>query len=448
MTVNATATDPEGAMLSVDFYANQTLITRDTAAPYSATFATSTPGTYSLTAVAHDAAGNSTTSGAVPVTVQGTGNQVPTVSLTSPTSGAQFTAPASIPISATATDAEGPIARVEFYSGTTLLWTEFNLPYADSWTSVPAGTYTLTAVAYDGQGAKTTSAPVTVTVSGTNRPPTVSLTSPTSGITLTAPATINMTATASDPENQLARVEFLSGNTVLFSDTTAPYAWTWSSVPAGTYTVAARAYDSAGASANSTAVTVTVSGTNRPPTVSLTSPTSGITLTAPATINMTATASDPENQLARVEFLSGNTVLFSDTTAPYAWTWSSVPAGTYTVAARAYDSAGASASSTAVTVTVGTITTVPRLVVFTAAADHATNVTSYFFEVFAAGANPATAVAIASSDLGKPTPDANNDITVDRSALFSALAVGNYVATVTAVGPGGRTRSAPLSFTR
>ena len=123
-----------------------------------------------------------------------------------------------------------------------------------------------------------------------------------------------------------------------------------------------------------------------------------------------------------------------------------MPAGTYSLTAKAYDSAGSSATSAAVTVTVSgtnrpptvsltsTIATAPRLVVFVVSADHATNVTSYFFEVFAAGANPATAVAIASSDLGKPPPDANNDITVDRSALFNALSVGNYVATMTAVG--------------
>jgi len=544
IAITATATDPEGAMLSVDFYANQTLITRDTAAPYSATFATSTPGTYSLTAVAHDADGNSTTSGAVPVSVQSPSNQAPTVSLTSPAAGAQFTAPAtvnltanatdpenklarveflsgttvvgtdttapysfswtnvpagtysltakaydsegasatsalasvtvttssgnkppvvtftspangatfsapaSIPLAATATDAEGPIARVEFYSGTTLLWTEAFLPYADSWTNVPAGTYTLTAVAYDGQGAKTTSAPVTVTVNGTNRPPTAALTSPANGSTLSAPATLSMTATASDPENQLARVEFLSGTTVLAADTTAPFAWTWNSVPAGTYTLTAKAYDTAGASATSAPVTVTVNGTNRPPTVALTSPANGSTFSAPATVSMTATASDPENQLARVEFLSGTTVLATDTAAPFTWSWSNVAAGTYTLTAKAYDSAGAVATSSAVAVTVGTTTTAPRLVAFTASADHATNVTSYFFEVFAASANPATAVAIVSSDLGKPTPDSTNTITVDRSALFSALAVGNYVATVTAVGPGGRTRSASVSFTR
>ena len=169
IAINATATDPENAMLSVDFYANQTLISRDTAAPYSATFATSTPGSYSLTAVAHDAAGNSTTSGAVPVTVQGTGNRLPTVGLTAPANGATFTAPATIGLTANASDPENQLARVEFYSGTTLLGSDTTAPYSFSWTNVPAGTYSLTAKAYDTAGASATSAAVSVTVSAPDR---------------------------------------------------------------------------------------------------------------------------------------------------------------------------------------------------------------------------------------------------------------------------------------
>ena len=99
--------------------------------------------------------------------------------------------------------------------------------------------------------------------------------------------------------------------------------------------------------------------------------------------------------------------------------------------------------------TVGTTTpTPPRLVVFTASADHATNVTSYRFDVFTSTANPATATPVATANLGKPTPAANNDITSDQSTLFSNLAAGNYIATVTAIGPGGSTRSATVSFTR
>src|SRR5690349_25077031 len=86
--------------------------------------------------------------------------------------------------------------------------------------------------------------------------------------------------------------------------------------------------------------------------------------------------------------------------------------------------------------------------VFTASADHATKVTSYLLKVFAAGANPATATPVSQSSLGKPTPGTNNEITVDRQSFFTALAAGNYIATVTAVGSTGQSQSSAVSFTR
>ena len=51
-------------------------------------------------------------------------------------------------------------------------------------------------------------------------------------------------------------------------------------------------------------------------------------------------------------------------------------------------------------------------------------------------------------DLGKPTPAANNDITVNRAAFFAALPAGNYIGTVTAIGPGGQTPSTSVPFVR
>ena len=300
-----------------------------------------------------------------------------------------------------------------------------------------AGSYTLTARAFDSDGAQTTSSSVSVTVEAANQPPTAALTSPSSGATFTAPATIAMTASASDPENRLARVEFYRDGTLLGSDTSSPFSYTWSSVAAGSYTLTARAFDSDGAQTTSSAVTITVNA-NQPPTAALTSPSSGATFTAPATIAMTASASDPENRLARVEFFRDGTLLGSDTSSPYSFTWSSVPAGTYTLTARAVDSDGAQTTSAAVTITVAAAPPpAPRLVQMTASSDHDDHVTSYLLEVFASGADPETATPVASSSLGKPTPDTNREISVDRSTFFSALAPGNYIATVKAIGPDG-----------
>jgi len=285
--------------------------------------------------------------------------------------------------------------------------------------------------------------------SSANQPPAVTLTGPANGTSFTAPASISMTANASDPESQMARVEFYQGTTLLATDASAPYSWNWTNVPAGTYTLSASAYDAAGNRTNSSPVTVTVNGSNGAPTVALTSPTNGATFASPATINMAANASDPENQLARVEFFNGSTLLGSDASSPYTWSWTNVAAGSYTLTAVAVDAAGNRTTSTAANVTVAAATqTPPRLVVFTASSDHATNVTSYRFDVFTSGANPATATPVATANLGKPTPASNGDITVDQSTLFSNLAVGSYIATVTAIGPGGSTRSATVSFTR
>ena len=86
--------------------------------------------------------------------------------------------------------------------------------------------------------------------------------------------------------------------------------------------------------------------------------------------------------------------------------------------------------------------------VFAASTDHATKVTSYLLEIFANGADPNTATPVASSDLGKPAPATNGDITVNRATLFSGLANGTYIMTVSSVGPDGRSRSASLTFTR
>ena len=186
---------------------------------------------------------------------------------------------------------------------------------------------------------------------------------------------------------------------------------------------------------------------NQLPVVSLTAPAGGATFTAPATISVTAQASDPESRLARVEFYAGTTRIGSVTAAPFKVTWASVPAGTYSLTAVAFDLDGGSATSVPVTVTVAG-SAAPTIVSFQKSTDHATMVTYYLLEVFAAGANPSTATPISSLNLGKPTPAADGSITLTETTFFSALAKGSYIATVSAIGSTGTGRSQPVSFTR
>ncbi|MGI5230393.1 cellulose binding domain-containing protein [Actinoallomurus sp. CA-142502] len=100
------------------------------------------------------------------------------------------------------------------------------------------------------------------------------------------------------------------------------------------------------------------------PQVGITSPADGATVAAGADLPIAATATETGGSIAKVEFYDGSTLLGTDTTSPYAYTWAGVPAGAHTLTARAYDAAGASATSAAVHVTAGGgggNTTAPKL---------------------------------------------------------------------------------------
>jgi len=118
-----------------------------------------------LAVTSHNPAATATaTFSNVAVTTPTSANKPPTVSISAPASGASYTAPANIAITATAGDTDGSIVKVDFYAGTQLLGSDSSSPFTFTWNNVAAGTYSLTAVATDNAGAKTTSPAITVNV--------------------------------------------------------------------------------------------------------------------------------------------------------------------------------------------------------------------------------------------------------------------------------------------
>ena len=91
-------------------------------------------------------------------------NQPPSVSLTSPANGGSYTTGANIAVSANASDSDGSVAQVEFFRGTVSLGVDTSSPYAATWSNASAGSHAFKAVATDNQGASTTSAISTITV--------------------------------------------------------------------------------------------------------------------------------------------------------------------------------------------------------------------------------------------------------------------------------------------
>jgi chitinase len=329
----------------VEFYQGKTLIGSDSTSPYSITWNNAPAGSYSLTARAIPSvtSGSVVTSAPVSIVV----NAPPTVSLTSPT-GQGFATGSNIVLSASAADSDGTVSKVEFYRGTTLIGTDTTAPYSVTWSNAAAGSYSLTAKATDNRGASKTSTAVAITVAAA---PTVALTAPTANQLFANGATIVLSANATPGNgNTLTKVEFYRGNTLIGTDTTAPYSVTWSNAPAGSYSLTAKATNNRNISSVSAAVRITV---NAAPTVSITSPTPGQGFATGSNIVLNASATDSDGTVSKVEFYRGSTLIGSDTSAPYSVTWSNAAAGSYSLTAKATDNRGATTTSAPVTVTVG-----------------------------------------------------------------------------------------------
>jgi hypothetical protein len=123
----------------------------------------------------------------------------------------------------------------------------------------------------------------------------------------------------------------------------------------------ARARDAAGNQATATPVSVTVANIidTQPPTVSITSPIDGATVSS--TITVSANASDNVG-VSGVQFLLDNVNLGAEvTSSPYSVLWNTLPAnnGLHSLTARARDAAGNQATSGAVSVTVKNSTSTP-----------------------------------------------------------------------------------------
>jgi chitinase len=86
------------------------------------------------------------------------------VSLTTPSNGQNFTAPSTVTISASASDSDGAVSKVEFFNGSVKLGEKTSAPYTFTWSGVAVGSYNITAVATDNLNAKTTSGIKTIWV--------------------------------------------------------------------------------------------------------------------------------------------------------------------------------------------------------------------------------------------------------------------------------------------
>ena len=172
-TLEAKASDADGRVAKVSFFRNHEKIGEAKSAPYRLTVAGVEAGTYRFSAQATDDRGATALATSAPVEVKkgGSGgnpgtNKPPKVSLTAPVANAFFAQSASVPFAASASDADGTVARVEFFANAAKVGEATGAPWTAAWIPAGQGTYSLTALATDDKGATTSSAAILVTVAG------------------------------------------------------------------------------------------------------------------------------------------------------------------------------------------------------------------------------------------------------------------------------------------
>ncbi len=202
---------------------------------------------------------------------------------------------------------------------------------------------------YFGHGRVNASAAVSKarsTSAGDSQAPAVIISTPSASSKVSGLIAVNVSA--SDNVG-VTKVQFYAGATLVATDTTSPYAFSWDTTtfPDGALTLQARAYDSAG-NVGLGVVSVTVGNDTVSPTTAISNPTSGTKVTG--TVGITVNASD-NKKVARISLLiDGKEVAVSyGTTLSYPWNVPSAvskkSSGTSTITARAYDSSNNMGSS-------------------------------------------------------------------------------------------------------
>ena len=178
-------------------------------------------------------------------------NQPPQASISAPTANSEFSSGNTVVFAATASDADGSISKVEFYLNGLLFNTDTNAPYQANWTAA-SGNQQLYVIAYDDKNAKTQTAavPFKVNAVSSNQPPVVSISAPASGSQYRVGETVLFSASATDADGSIAKVQFLLDGALLSEKTAAPFSTSWTAT-AGSHQLKVKAIDNLGAASES-----------------------------------------------------------------------------------------------------------------------------------------------------------------------------------------------------
>ncbi len=405
-------------------------------------------GTYTITATATDAAGNSATSAPVSLSVDVT---APALAIVTPQDGAVTTQPEPS-ITGTTEPGSAVIVTILDAQGATVSTGAATVASDGTWSySSPTlmdGTYTVSAVASDVAGNSASAGPVQLTIDTTAPEVVIVSPAPDSAINEEAPT---ITGTTEPEAMVIVTLLDAQGVVVDMQTVTADVSGAWSTMSPtlteGDYVVTASATDAAGNTSApvSAAFTVDLSA----PELAITAPADGELLTT-RTIDVTGTSEPGATITVTLLDADGEVVDTQDVSADAAGDWTTrfegVADGDYTLSAVASDAAGNTSEAAEISVTMDS--QAPELSVTSPADGSVSEQTQPSIE---GTTDPGASITIVLRDAAgqvvetlTATPDASGAFSATPTA---ALAAGDYTIEVTATAPNGLSTTVNVTTT-
>lgn len=201
----------------------------------------------------------------------------------------------------------------------------------------------------------------TPTPSPTNEAPTVNITSPSNGQTITSGSSVTVQLSSSDPDGNISSHELFVNNSLVDTDGVNYSPYTISNIQPGSYVITAEVTDSNGESDTSTVnITVSGSGTTDPdpeptppasntaPVVSITNLNDGQNVTAGSNVSVAVSSSDSDGSVIQHQIYVNNVLVDTDGASYTPHIIDNISSGNYTITAIVTDNSGETSSDTVV----------------------------------------------------------------------------------------------------
>lgn len=347
----------------VTVYLNDSVIIQQAEAPFEYDWATegfSEEETHTIWAKASDAAGNTSQTQPIQVTVDNVDNIQPTGAIIFPYTGQTLSGDVTIFIEANDNDS---LAYVNLYIDNDTVATMTERPFSYDWSTeelIDDITYTIYAHVVDGAGNQITLGPISVLVDNYEEEDTISptgtITNPPSASTVMGDVLIQVSAY---DNIEMGSVEFIIDGSSVFTDLEYPYEYTWNTLEAledAHHVINVNLTDWTGNTTSLFPVSIFVNNQEEaditPPTIVLIEPAAAQVVSG--TIDVTAIVTDNVG-INRVEFYKNYTLDGTVTSSPYEHSWnttSETEGSSVTWHAKVFDTSENSAQSQPISVTI------------------------------------------------------------------------------------------------